>query len=57
METIRQEMINNICSYNRYQSKSELSKLSNKILLANCHPIEREEFIEKLRKLKKNESN
>jgi hypothetical protein len=51
MNEIRELMYTNIQGYNKYLTKDHLEKLSLRELLANCHPIDREDFKRKLENL------
>lgn len=48
MSKIRNDMIQNVCAYNKHQNKKDLQEKSDEILLANCHPTDRERFVTKL---------
>lgn len=41
---IREKMIQHVHSINKPLTKEWLSEQSNEILLANCHPIDRERY-------------
>lgn len=41
-------MIQNVKAYNRFAKDEDLAKKDNDSLLANCHPLDREDFKSKL---------
>lgn len=51
MEQLRNQMIQNVCAYNKHQDKKYLQQKDNDYLLANCHPTDRELIREKIKKI------
>ena len=44
---MKNEMITNARSYNKYLDKKEMESWNFNRLLANCHPLDREDFLKR----------
>jgi hypothetical protein len=53
LKGIKDQMIHNVIAYNKHRTVEGLKIKTTKYLLAHTHPIDRENYAEKLRRIKK----